>query len=141
MGQAVLVLGSNINNKNWHISEAIKRIRDKYKIIKISSRYFSEAWGFKSENDFINIAIIICCENTPFKLLKDISEIEKSFGRIRHDDQNYHDRTIDIDIMVFGDKVVKTQLLTIPHPRLHLRRFCLEPLSEILPLMKIPTHP
>ncbi len=40
--------------------------------------------------------------------------------------------------MVFGDKVVKTQLLTIPHPRLHLRRFCLEPLSEILPLMKIP---
>ena len=107
MEQAVLLLGSNLSNKDWYISEAIKRIGDKYKIIKKSSRYFSEDWGFRSENTFINIAIVICCENKPFDLLKDIGEIEKSIGRIRYDGQSYHDRTIDIDIIFFGDNVFR----------------------------------
>ena len=102
--------------------------------MKVSSSYESEPWGFETKEWFLNRVIVIETEMNPEDLLKQLLEIEHELGRERHPEiEGYSSRTADLDILYFGDKIILTDTLTVPHPRLHRRRFALLPLCEVAP--------
>ena len=98
-----------------------------------SSLYSSEAWGYSSENVFLNQVLILENNKKVENILLDCLSIEKELGRDRRDSTEYTDRPIDIDILYIDRLVIESENLNIPHPRMHLRRFTLAPLAEILP--------
>jgi 2-amino-4-hydroxy-6-hydroxymethyldihydropteridine diphosphokinase len=107
--------------------------------IQVSSLYKSPPWGFESPNDFINQLLVFNTEKSPTEVLKICLGVELKLGRTRKlNEAHYESRIIDIDILYYGDKVIDTVDLQIPHPRMQLRRFSLMPLAEIAPDM---THP
>ena len=93
----------------------------------------SAPWGFESADSFVNIVARVNTQKNPEEVLVAIHEIEAGLGRIREGGGGYQSRTIDIDILFFDDEIIDRKNLTIPHPRLHLRRFTLQPLAEIAP--------
>ena len=97
-------------------------------------------WGFNSENSFLTWAVAFETELTPLQLLDTTERIERELGRTaKTTNGSYHDRIIDIDILLFENKVIESPRLTIPHPLMHLREFVLEPLAEIAPNAIHPT--
>lgn len=132
----ILLLGSNLNNRLQLLRKAKIQIQAKIgRIIKESSIYESEPWGFKDNNIFLNQVIIIDSSQSPGEILSNIHQIEEKLGRKRKKTTGYESRTIDIDILFFGDKIIKTEQLTIPHKQLHKRKFTLLPLQELEPEM------
>lgn len=137
MKEAILLLGSNLGNRELYLEKARLQINEKAGvIIKTSSLYESEPWGFNSEHFFLNQAIKITTSLSPEELLKVLLEIEFSLGRIRT--QIVSSRNIDIDILFYEKEVVNTENLIIPHPRIRQRMFTLLPLSEVEQLDKLP---
>ncbi len=145
-----LLLGSNRGNRIELLTKARQSIAEKAgEIIHSSSLYESEPWGFEDEISFINQVLEIKTNLSAEKLLKVLLDIESSLGRIRfadpascilHQEQSdlhpvpgYNSRTIDLDILFYSDKIIFTESLRVPHPRLHERRFTLEPMNEIAP--------
>ncbi len=132
MRELVLGIGGNQGNRIENLSKARKMIEHKLgKIILVSSLIESEPWGFVSDNWFLNQVLMVDCEHRPQQVLANIHIIEEAFGRIRTGE--YTDRTIDIDILFYGNLNEQDAKLKIPHPHLHKRRFVIEPLAEILP--------
>ncbi len=134
MEKVFIELGGNIGNVRATFDIAIEKINETIgQIIKTSSRYETEPWGNKKQAYFLNQ--IICAETNlnPDEVLKKILEIENLLGRKRKKNNQSAPRTIDIDILFYGDKIINTDNLIIPHPRLHLRNFVLTPLMEIAP--------
>ena len=95
----------------------------------MSSLYSSAPIGYKTKNNFLNLAIKAEANIKPKILLKFIKDIESQLGRVKS--EIYTDRTIDIDIIFFGAEIVNSKDLIIPHPSAHQRRFVLEPIMEI----------
>ncbi len=128
-----LLLGSNIEPRYNYIKQAEERIA-KYigKILQSSSIYESEAIGFEAETNFLNKVILIETKFTALNILSNIHIIENKLGRVRNT-LGYTSRTLDIDILYFNDDIINSDLLTVPHARLHERRFTLLPLTEIAP--------
>jgi 2-amino-4-hydroxy-6-hydroxymethyldihydropteridine diphosphokinase len=94
----------------------------------------TEPWGFESENRFLNCVAAFTTDKDPVELLDTTEEIERRLGRTqKSSDGVYHDRIIDIDILLYGSETISTERLTIPHPLMHKRDFVLEPLTEIAP--------
>jgi len=130
---AYLSLGSNIGNKKKHIETAISMITDNAaKILAISKMYKTLAWGFDSENFFLNNAIKIKTDLNPQELLFKIHEIEIALGR-KYYNKGYVDRIIDIDILFYETQIIDEINLKIPHPLLQQRNFVLYPLNDIAP--------
>lgn len=128
--QTFLLLGTNQGDRLQNLLVARERLEITIgRIIKASSVYETAAWGKTDQNDFFNQVICFLTELTPAELLNAILEIELSMGRIRS--ERWGPRIMDIDILLFGDVVVQSEVLTIPHPAMHLRRFTLVPLAEI----------
>jgi 2-amino-4-hydroxy-6-hydroxymethyldihydropteridine diphosphokinase len=126
-----LLLGSNLGDRIQLISEAERRLGMKAgRIIKRSSVYETEPWGFADEKLFLNQAISIETSLNPVDLLAMIKSMEKDFGR-GPKDTGYHSRTLDIDILFYAEEVIASDVLTIPHPRMTERKFVLVPLAEI----------
>jgi len=129
-----LGLGSNLGNKEENILEAIKRIGEQIGVVvRQSSLYKTEPWGFESENYFVNA--VVCCHTSlsPFDVLEHTQQIERMLGRTsktRHGE--YHDRLIDIDILLYDDMSIDSTSLKIPHPLMQERDFVMIPLREIL---------
>ena len=125
-------MGANIGNRIENIKSAIKELaRTKnIKIEKKSSFYLTEPVGLREQPEFINCAVKIKTTLSPTKLLRIIKSIEMKLGRRRT--VRYGPRVIDIDILFYGDKVVSTKKLTIPHKELTNRKFVLVPLIEII---------
>lgn len=131
--KSYLLLGSNIGDSRLYLEQAVALISSKIgETVQASSLYTSEPWGFSSEQWFVNQVIEIETHLTPEELLQNLLLIEKKLGRERNNAQ-YASRTIDIDILFYENKIIQTELLIIPHPRLHLRKFVLLPLAEIAP--------
>lgn len=129
-----LLLGSNLGPKTENLRFAIREIKIRAGTIsKQSALYASEAWGFDSKEEFLNVVIEIHTRLSPHALLKTLQDIEKQAGRKREQNSGYTSRTLDIDILFFDEVIMDTTELVIPHPRLHQRRFTLEPLYEIAP--------
>ncbi len=138
---AYISLGSNIGNKTQNISLAINEIAKSIgEVLKKSSNYISEPWGFNSSEKFVNAAISIQTKYSPIELLKKLQLIEKKMGRIRSQQNGYADRIIDLDIIYFNNEIVTTIDLKIPHPNLYIRNFVLVPLNEIVPLYIDPSN-
>lgn len=131
MNTAFLLLGSNLGNPKSNIDKALKMIEDEVgKIKKRSSLYKTAPWGFEHKNYFLNQVVIIETKKSPQQLLSEILRIEKDLGRVRNTNE-IEARTLDIDILFFNSEIINETNLIIPHPRLHLRKFTLIPLSEI----------
>ncbi len=132
MNKAYLLTGGNLGNRLNNLSEARKLI-EQYcgKIDVQSSIYETAAWGFKDQPDFYNQALEIATELSSTELMKTILMIEEKMGRKR--EIKMGPRIIDIDILLFNDEIIHQSHLTIPHERLHERRFALMPLAEIAP--------
>ena len=133
---AYLLLGSNMGNKIRLLQEASALIdRLCGKIVRYSSLYESEPWGFAAEEWFINQVVVITTFLSPKQLLQTAQGIERTLGRttVRSAGgaEQYASRPIDIDILFYNEMVIQTPSLTIPHPLLHERLFTLQPLAEI----------
>lgn len=135
MNSLFLLLGGNLGNKSLIFIKAHNILKKKLgKIIKKSSIYETEPWGFKAKNNFWNQALIIETPLPPKEILKITKETEMELGRIRGE-KRYTSRTIDIDILFLGNMIINEPILEIPHPRIINRKFVLIPLSEIAPYL------
>ncbi|PWE00412.1 2-amino-4-hydroxy-6-hydroxymethyldihydropteridine diphosphokinase [Marinilabilia rubra] len=134
MPKVVLLLGGNQEKTREVFDMSIEVIRKEVgSVIELSGVYKSPPWGFDDPNWFFNQVLIVETTSSPFEVLRKTQQIEKQMGRKKKTTLHYEGRLIDIDILFFGDEVVATSDLQIPHPRLHLRRFTLEPLNELMP--------
>lgn len=130
----VALLGGNIGDTLAKFKQAINFLEEfNYTITGNSAFYRSEAWGYTSSNDYFNQVILFETNDLPNDILKNCLSIEKKIGRLRNENDSYSDRPIDIDLLYIDDQIIEEKDLHIPHPRLHLRRFTLLPLVEILP--------
>ena len=128
---AFLGLGSNLGNRELNLKEAVSRIEESIgSVIRSSSVYIAEPWGFQTNDEFLNMVVKIETELIPTELIKKILMIESLLGRVRSKKQ-YSSRIIDIDILLYGDFITDENNLTIPHPMMHKRKFVLVPLCEI----------
>lgn len=132
--EAVILLGSNLGDRLGFIRNALQIIGQHCgDILILSSLYESEPWGFTGAGNFLNQVVQIRTQLHADHLLDQLLEIEASFGRIRPANSAYASRVLDLDILYYGNEIIETSQLSIPHPRLHLRKFTLLPLCEILP--------
>lgn len=128
-----LSLGSNLGDRQGTISAAIKKINELIgDVVRQSTLIETEPWGFDSENKFLNGCVCVETDLSPRELLEMTQIIEQELGRKEksHDEQ-YHDRPIDIDILLYDDITVDEPDLRIPHPHMHERDFVMRPLKEI----------
>lgn len=126
-----LGLGSNLGNREVFISKALSDLSLKVKIIKNSEIIETKPYGNVNQPDFLNCVTEIETELNPLELLKICTEIEKKLGRKRS--QKWASRTIDIDILFYGNETFQSDELTIPHPEIQKRKFVLKSLNEICP--------
>jgi 2-amino-4-hydroxy-6-hydroxymethyldihydropteridine diphosphokinase len=125
-----LLLGTNLGNRISNLTNAGKAIERRVgKVVKASSVYETSAWGKTDQPAFLNQALQIATTLEPEVLLENILSIEEGLGRKRN--EKWGERTIDIDILLFGDVVSQQPNLVIPHPQLANRQFTLVPLNEI----------
>ena len=129
-----LGLGSNLGNREETINRAVEMLSGQIgPLVKRSSFNYSEPWGFDSANDFCNICASFETQLSPEELLLVTQDIEKQLGRTQKSvNKEYHDRTIDIDILIYEGVNMCTEKLTIPHPEMAKRAFVMVPLSEIM---------
>lgn len=130
-----LSLGTNLGNKKENLTRAIEALSLALgKCVAQSSFIETEPWGFESSNSFLNCTAAFDTDIAPLELLDTTERIERMLGRMQKSQGgNYHDRLIDIDILLYGDKIIESDRLTIPHPLMHRRTFVLKPLAEIAP--------
>lgn len=135
MTTVYLGLGTNIGNRKENLTRAIEALSLALGPCTAQSSFIETApWGFDSDNPFLNCAVAFETELTPLLLLDTTEKVERELGRTTKSNSGvYHDRIIDIDILLYGSAIVETPRLTIPHPLMHLRDFVLEPLAEIAP--------
>ena len=126
-----LSLGSNIGDRETHLRDAIRRLEFAGTVRSVSSIYETEPVEFIDQPQFLNCAVALETSSTTEQLMQQLLEMERAMGRRRLHKKG--PRTIDLDILLFGDDVVSTPGLTIPHPAMQRRRFVLEPLAEIAP--------
>ncbi|RIV42945.1 2-amino-4-hydroxy-6-hydroxymethyldihydropteridine diphosphokinase [Flagellimonas pelagia] len=128
-----LSLGSNLGNRLANLQKAIFQIqRQVGKVLDISSVYENPAVGFEGD-EFLNICVSVLTPLDPKALLDNLLGIEQDFGRVRSQGDGYSSRTLDIDIIYYGQEVINTGDLVIPHPQMQNRNFVLKPLSDIAP--------
>ena len=136
---AYIALGSNLGDKSFNMAKAIGLIRkiSQTKVTRISSIFRTSAEGKINQPNFLNAVVRIFTSLTAEELWRGLSQIEKEVGRVRSGERN-EPRIIDLDILLYGRGIYNSSALTIPHPRMHLRRFVLEPLCEISPNLILP---
>ena len=143
MSQVALLIGGNQGDRQSLINQATELIRQRIgSVVALSKVYETEPWGdFEVENSelgierFLNRALLVETPLSAQEVLHEALSIEAELGRIRPrtSKRKYHSRPMDIDLIFYDDEVMDTPELTLPHPRMHLRRFVLEPLAEIMP--------
>ena len=143
--QVILLLGSNLGGRRRMLADAKEMIgRKAGPVIRESSLYETEPWGFESQHAFLNQVLAMETHLEPQELMELLLEIEKELGRgsdrkklsnNASGDSNagYSSRVIDIDILFYDQRIIDTPSLKVPHPQLHKRRFTLEPLNELDP--------
>ena len=147
--KVVLLIGGNMGDRHALLEQATVLIQERIgTVVALSGIYETEPWGqFEVEGgrlevaSFLNQGLLVDTTLGAHAVLRETQSIEAFLGRVRpvtttcslQTTKKYHSRTMDIDLIFFNDEVIDTPELTIPHPRMHLRRFVLEPLNEIIP--------
>jgi len=137
--RAYVGLGSNLGDREATLRQAVAALREVpgVRIVAVSAFRETDPVGFLDQPRFLNGAAAIETELSPQELLAALLEVERGLGRIRGGER-YGPRTVDLDLLVYGDVTLAEPGLEIPHPRLHERRFALEPLAELAPGLEIP---
>lgn len=131
MKEVGIGMGSNLGNRLEILKQAVASLKElSGEDFRISSVYESEAWGYDSLNSYYNMVLVFRTYLSADDLLESLLEIEQRLGRVRVD-KSYSDRSIDLDLLFYGDLIRNDEHLILPHPRMVLRRFVLEPLQEI----------
>jgi 2-amino-4-hydroxy-6-hydroxymethyldihydropteridine diphosphokinase len=135
---AFVGIGSNLGDREAHLSRAIELLsaEDAIEVSGVSQIRETEPVGPVEQGPFLNAAVQVETELAPRELLDRLLDIERRMGRVRR--ERFGPRTIDLDLLLYGDEVVEEPGLTVPHPRLKERRFALEPLSDLDPGLTIP---
>lgn len=132
MAVVYLSLGTNLGDRHNHMLTAVARLAERVgTILALSALYETEPWGFNSDNRFLNAALTMETTCLPMELLLITQTIEQEMGRMEKSNGAYHDRVIDIDLLLYDNLILDTPLLTLPHPLMHEREFVLKPLAEI----------
>lgn len=139
MAIVYLGLGTNIGYRRGNLVKAAALIAERVgDILALSGFMETEPWGFESENLFLNAAIKMETPLTPDELLSATQAIEREMGREKKSDGTYHDRVIDIDILLYDNRVIAQPGLIVPHPLMQERLFVMAPLAEIAPFERHP---
>ena len=134
MSKAVLITGGNLGSVAENLGAAREAISREVGVVeRCSSVLESEAWGFEAEERFLNQVLVVATALPPEQLLERCLQIERQLGRVRRPGPRYGSRTMDIDLLFYDNRVVDSDRLTIPHPRIAERDFVLAPLEEVLP--------
>lgn len=133
MAFIVINIGSNLGNRRLNLSRAVSAVSRRFGDFEVSHVVESEPLGFGSTNSFLNLCMTFHSDSPPEEVLRGLQEIERSISPLPHrnPDGSYADRVVDIDIIAIDRQVIDTPALTVPHPRMHLRPFVLEPLDEV----------
>lgn len=129
-----LSLGTNLGDKERNLRTAIEKISESVgRVLRESRFHETEPWGFDSANTFMNASLCVETTLSPMELLASTQKIEREMGRtVKSVNAEYHDRIIDIDILLYDDLHIDTPSLTIPHPLMYKRDFVMIPLREIM---------
>lgn len=139
MHKAYILLGSNRGRRKDYLKKAKRLVAaNSGAILKESSIYETAAWGKTDQKAFLNQVIVITTDLAAEKLMESLLDIEQQLGRIRI--EKFGPRTIDLDILFFDDLVMKSKLVTLPHPAIQDRRFVLVPLAELSPRKVHPVY-
>ena len=133
MHKLYIGLGSNLGNKEETLHRALELINKNIgSVLRVSSFMESEPWGFQSENTFLNAACLVETTLTPLQCLRETQKIERLLGRTKKSKNGiYHDRPIDLDLLLYDDLKINTPKLVLPHPLMQERDFVMIPLREI----------
>ena len=129
---AYIGLGSNLGDRRAMIADALDRLKPR----RVSSVVETAPWGRSDQPAFLNAVAEIETDLEPSELLDRLLDLERDLGRVRH--EKWGPRTIDLDLLLYGDRRVITESLSVPHPHLHERRFVLEGLAELCPDRTVP---
>ena len=136
--QVYLSLGSNLGQREENLRKAIRLIHERVgEVVRQSSFIETEPWGFESDHPFMNAAVLCLTEKSPREVLRLTQQIERDLGKSkehatqRGESSKFHDRPIDIDILLYDDLTVDEPDLQIPHPLMYERDFVMNPLKEI----------
>ena len=146
MNRVTLLIGGNQGDRRLLMEQATEQIRERIgSVVALSSVYETEPWGDFEDRPqpFLNRALLVETTLLPQEVLREALAIEAGLGRLRTSGtsgstRTYHSRPMDIDLIFYDDLVMDTPELTLPHPRMQLRRFVLEPLAEIMPEFRHP---
>ncbi|MCR5193281.1 MAG: leucyl/phenylalanyl-tRNA--protein transferase [Bacteroidales bacterium] len=144
-----LLIGGNQGDRVSLLVRAIMEIANSIGTVSVVSPiYETEPWGFEADQNFLNQAVVVDTDLTSMEVLRKALEIEQLLGRVRDDasgsdiqiqkDKHYSSRPIDIDLIFYNNDIVDMPELQLPHPRMHMRRFVLEPLTRVMPFKKHP---
>ncbi len=129
-----LSLGSNLGDRIGHLRVAVESLKACGRLLVSSIVIESAAWGYSDPNPYLNMCCRLDTKLPPETLREKLVSIEQDAGRSRAEiTEGYAARTLDIDILLYGDEIIQTSTLEIPHPRMVLRRFVLHPLAELAP--------
>ena len=134
MHKLYISLGSNLGNKEEKLRRAIELINERIgSVLRTSSFIETEPWGFQSENTFLNAACLVETNLTPRQCLRETQKIGRLLGRtLKSRDGVYHDRPIDLDLLLYDDLQINEDDLILPHPHMQERDFVMIPLREIM---------
>ena len=127
----VISLGTNLGDKLQNLINALRDIEGFGKIINKSRIFCSDPWGYDSENEFLNMGLVIKTSLEPMQLLKKLKSIEKQMGIGPKMGQSYQDRIIDLDILIYTGIIIDNEELSIPHPKIKERKFSLLILKDL----------
>jgi 2-amino-4-hydroxy-6-hydroxymethyldihydropteridine diphosphokinase len=140
MARAFVGLGSNLGDPEELIRSALELVGAEagIEVVRVSSLRETDPVGYEDQPRFLNGAAELATELPPQELLERLLGIERRLGRVRGEGPRFGPRTIDLDLLLYGQETVQEPGLTLPHPRLHERRFALEPLAELDPALEVP---
>jgi len=136
--KTVIALGSNLGDSKSIFSDAIIQIGKSVEFQSISKFYETIPVGGPEQPNYLNAVLIGDTQMPPLELLTQLQSIENGAGRVR--EERWGPRTLDLDLIIYGDLLMKEELLTLPHPRAHERSFVLEPWVEIDPQAELPGY-
>ena len=138
MAIAYIALGSNLHTPLEQLKRALKALAQlpQTQLMAVSSFYRSKPLGPQDQPDYLNAAVEISTALSPLALLDELQRIENEQGRVRL--RRWGERTLDLDILLYGDEIIQTERLTVPHYDMHNREFVIVPLAEIAPNLILP---
>lgn len=138
MAEVLLLLGGNVGDVKRTLQQASVAISERIgRVLTTSRDHWTTPWGFADERLFLNQALLVDTALAPDDLMRTCLNIERDLGRVRSAAPDgkkvYEARSIDIDVLLIGDQVIHTELLHVPHPRVHERAFALSPAADVVP--------